>query len=62
MQESTNDNFTDIRLYRVFYIEYKDIELNTNKKSSNNYMPDAIFAGATWLPFQYGGFANKANG
>ena len=33
----------------------------TNKKSTNNYMSDAIFAGDASLPFQYGGFLNKAN-
>ena len=30
MQESTNDNYTDIKLYYIFYIEYKGIELITN--------------------------------
>ena len=28
-------------------------------KSTNNDIPDAIFAGAASLPFQYGGFVNK---
>ena len=30
-------------------------------KNTNNYMPDAMFAGAASFPFQYGGFVNKAN-
>ncbi len=32
MQELTNDNYSDIKLYSIFRIEYKAIEFNTNKK------------------------------
>ena len=60
MQESTNDNYSDIK-YSIFHSEY-DIEFLSNKKTSNNYMRDAPFEGAASLPFQYGGFVkNKAN-
>ena len=60
MQELTNDN-TDTKLYCLFHIEYKDIDLITNKNDSNDYMYDAIFARAASLSFQHGGFVNKAN-
>ena len=60
MQEAINDNYTDINLYCLFHIHYKDIELITNKKHQQLHH-DAIFAGAAALPFQQGGFVNKAN-
>ena len=31
MQELTNDKYSDVRLYRIFHIQYKDIEIVTNK-------------------------------
>ena len=61
MRELTNGDFTDIKLYYIFHFEYKDIELHISKKNTNNHMPDARFAGAASLSFQYGGFVNKAN-
>ena len=47
-----------IMLYCIFHIEYKDIELLIN--TYNNYIPDAPFAGAASLSFQYGELVNKA--
>ena len=31
-QELTKDNYSDIKLYSIFHIEYKAIEFVTNKK------------------------------
>ena len=30
-EELTNDNYSDIKLYSIFHIEYNAIEYNTNK-------------------------------
>ena len=32
MQALTNDNYSEIKSYSVFHIEYKAIEFSTNKK------------------------------
>ena len=32
MEELTNDNYSDIKLYSIFHIEYKAIRFITNKK------------------------------
>ena len=52
MQELTNDNYSDIKLYSIFDIEYKVTEFNTNKKRSNYYIRDPPLAGAASLSFQ----------
>ena len=60
MQELTNDNYSEIKLYSIFHIEYKAIEFSTNKKnqqlqSRSQYWNDNEAAPAN------GGFVNKAN-
>ena len=50
-----------VKLYCIFHIGYKDIELITNKKAPTITCPNAIFAWAASFPFQYGGFLNTAN-
>ena len=61
IQESTNDNYTDIKFYGIFNIDYEDSELITGRKMTINYMPDAMFAVAASLLFQYAGFLINAN-
>ena len=64
MQELTNDDYTDIKLYYIFHIDLHielQIELQINIKSTNNYMPDPPCAGAASLSFQYGEFVSIAN-
>ena len=39
MQELTNDDYPDIKLYSIFHIEYKDIEFITNKKEPKMACP-----------------------
>ena len=41
----SNDNYSDIQLYSIFHIEYKDIAVITNKKTPANYLPNPPFAG-----------------
>ena len=52
MQELTNDNYSDIKLYSIFHIEYKAIEFNTNKKEATVIIPDPPLAGTASLSFQ----------
>ena len=40
MQELTNDNYSEIKLYSIFHIEYKVVEFSTNIKRTKNYIPD----------------------
>ena len=42
MQALTNDNYSEIKLYSVFHIEYKAIEFSTNKKEPTITFPIPI--------------------
>ena len=61
MQELTNDDYSDIKLYCIFHISNKDLELHIPKKSTSNCMSDAPFAGVASLSFQFCELENKAN-
>ena len=50
MQALTNDNYSEIKLYSVFHIEYKAIEFSTNKKRTNHYIPDPNIGTTTRQP------------
>ena len=45
MQELTNDDYPDIKLYSIFHIEYKDIEFITNKKEPKMACPMHLLPG-----------------
>ena len=36
MQELTNDNYSEIKLFSIFHIEYKVIEFSAKKQKPNN--------------------------
>ena len=42
MQELSNDNYSEIKLYSTFHIEYKAIEFSTNKKEPTITFPIPI--------------------
>ena len=42
MQELTNDNYSEIKLYSIFRIEYKAIEFSANKKEPTITFPIPI--------------------
>ena len=42
MQALTNDNYSEIKLYSIFHIEYKVIEFSTNKKEPTITFPIPI--------------------
>ena len=42
MQELTNGNYSEIKLYSIFRIEYKAIEFSTNKKEPTITFPTPI--------------------
>ena len=42
MQELTNDNYFDIKLYSIFHIEYNAIEFSTDKKEPTITFPIPI--------------------
>ena len=58
MQELTNDDYTNIKLYSILNVSTLNYILI---KSTNNYMADSPLAGAVALSFQYGEFLNNAN-
>ena len=50
MQELTNNNYSEIKLYSIFHIEYKALEFSTNKNITNNYIPDPNIGTTTRQP------------
>ena len=42
MPALTNDNYSEIKLYSVFHIEYKAIEFSSNKKEPTSIFPIPI--------------------
>ena len=51
LQTSSNDNYTDIKLYCPFHIEYKDTELITIKKAPTITCPIRYFQGQSRYRF-----------
>ena len=65
MKEVTNEYYSEIKLLNIFHIEYKAIEFSTNKKRTNNFIPDPNIGTTTRQPLIMaadGGFVHKANG
>ena len=61
MQELTNANHSDIKVYSIFHIEYKIIEFITNKKEP---AITCLVRHSQWLPRYRSSnseFVNKAN-
>ena len=50
IQELTNDYYSEIKLHNVFHIAYKAIEFSTNKKRTNNNIPDPNIGTTTRQP------------
>ena len=57
----TNDNYSDIRLYIIFHIEYKVVEFITNKKEPTITFPIRQYWNDNEAATANGGLVNKAN-